>query len=209
MTTCVGYLDEDGGSWLGADQLAIMYGDRKHQEARCKIVVAGPWAIAVAGPAVIWQALQSRQEAVGEIESGPAVGDFIWNLVREFNWKPHEPEGSPPTYNVEALVVRAGELWHLMEDGLMLQQERFAAIGSGADFALGALAGLEDNAGLVAGSIPLQIALTAAARFDPFTGEMHDIVAAPSWAPPVEPAPGPAPGSRVLRPRAAFREGGP
>lgn len=67
------------------------------------------------------------------------VGKEIHKLARADGWLDSVADGKPRWLDVEMLIAQPGSVLHVHGTGSTLEVKDYAAIGSGADFALGAL----------------------------------------------------------------------
>ncbi len=78
----------------------------------------------------------------GERVRAFAVGKEIHKLLREDGWIDRAADGKPRYLDIEILIAQPGCVLQMHGTGSTLDVETFSAIGSGADFALGALEAL-------------------------------------------------------------------
>jgi len=145
-------------TWIGSDSLAIdSYGRKIKIES--KFVVYGQWAVGVTGNMRLTDILANNADEMFHRLDGP--NDFIDRLIAVM--KRHDFDMSPasnscaPNGGQELLLARAGyDPWVILGDFSVYSDGRFAAHGSGSDYAMGAYFGCRD----------IEKAIEAAIKYD-------------------------------------------
>ena len=148
MTCIVGYTDPQGGVWIGADR-AVSWGSRVRSLGAPKLEQRGDVVVGTGGEEA---AMGVLRDAGWPDMPRDDLGTRVWWLGR----RPEllaglkecgvesEPDGAWP---VSAVVARRDGLW-IVDNGLGLERivDGEVAIGTGCDFAEGALYAVRDRA---------------------------------------------------------------
>lgn len=129
MTTIIGY--KEGRVWsLYADSRASG-GHYNHDDRAEKLFAWGPWAFGICGRTALYTHLEysSRCEPDGYPDDPFQFAEYWKNLVRRER-----------THGASTLMTNGKRLYFVEETGYVREvKEKYYAIGSGADYAMGAL----------------------------------------------------------------------
>lgn len=173
MTTIIGYVEPaTGKTWVGWDsRVTDGHGSIYHIEHE-KVRQFGRWWIGCSGSAASLDVIEQSRGVTHETDAPHEVARLIQQAFCAADFKKCDQHAGPPCYEQELLLVRHGEIWHVGGNGgVHLCAPSFWAIGSGADFALGAACALTDGFERECrGQRLVSAALQASARFDTGTG---------------------------------------
>lgn len=147
MTCVLGLLEEGRTAvWLGADSMATTAYGQKHILATSKIIVVGEYcAMAVTGRVTGITAAQHWMDAPRYVpgdEPERWVARELWPAVLNAHVAAGFVDEDARELESEFLVGLDGHLFIVAGDGAVLEpRTAFAALGSGGDVAVGALAG--------------------------------------------------------------------
>lgn len=177
MTIIVGYVDEDGDVWLGADSRRTSGRQYIYQDSAPKIIKAGPWLIGLAGSSMMSRLLELRAEAIsGFLEPGP-IGDLVVMLAKEFGFKPEEEAGGPPLWGSSLIIASIDGLWEMSSSGMVWKCDSgFCAIGSGSPQSEGAAYALKVSELRISGEDVVRVCLEAACAYDTACGGEYTIM---------------------------------
>ena len=94
----------------------------------------------------------------------PMIASAVREILRADGWVDEAKDGKPRWLDVEFLIAWPGGLVHVSGVGTLRAIDTFIAIGSGADYALGALWAMQ-TAGGISAEDRVDIALGAAMRY--------------------------------------------
>jgi len=186
MTTICSYRDNENERVYVGAEWCLTAGTRIHTDVTSKLVRKGDLIIGLAGPLAFAQQLRyfmgypERPERSGGETAREyhkrymvtAVAPAIKEALAGIGYTPpvKDEEG-------EFEIVVAVEDFHCMigpDFAVMENTDRFYATGSGADFALGALAACECFN--ITPYLSVETAIHSAGRFDAFSSTAHDIL---------------------------------
>ena len=133
MTIIVGYTN-GVSTWLGADGRGTA-GKRILAENDQKIIRFRSWALGIGGDFISNNLVEENDEFLAEAETPQGIRQRLYRLFRENGL--HDGGDFP----AQMFLARAGQLWHL-DNGFSLSEippHRYEALGSGQQYALGAL----------------------------------------------------------------------
>lgn len=158
MTVAIGLYTPEGVA-LFADR-RISFGSAYMTTS--KLFKAGRWHFAIAGYTA---AIVPFRNALTPLTSFDDLRPRAIEALQAHNWEPNSNEGGPNTVDFRVLITDGQSLWFMPGDFTpVLVDGPFYAIGSGSDYALGALA---------AGATPDR-AVQIAAQFDNNCGDVCD-----------------------------------
>lgn len=133
------------GVHVASDTLCIANGYIKEHCGQ-KWVQCGRWWIGCAGKIRLQNLIEAQKEGIAALTSIGAIVDAIEGLIKGDNWKAREEPGDPPSYTLELIITDGAEIWSVSGDLSILRlphDQGWAAVGSGAEAALGALAAFD------------------------------------------------------------------
>lgn len=155
MTVILGDVGTKGVG-LYADRL-IVTGSCGGRLSGCKLRDAGRFSFGVSG---FFQAMDTLGAALAKIDRIEELA----GAVDMTHWEQNSVEGGPRNYDFQALITDGDKLWRMAGDFSCVVTEGWAAVGSGADAALGAL---------LAGAPPVR-ALEIASEVNVYCGGGYD-----------------------------------
>lgn len=181
--TCVVGLKTNSGVYIGADR-QLTEGSLKVGSALPKVFEIGEFLFGCSGHPREWQVIQYGWQLAHSSKSGFAdidplkymvlvVAKYIRQLLVENKAMPD----TPGAYMESSFLIGfRGELYCIPADFQVMKVEKdYYALGSGYQYALGALSALRSYQFELPDERRVQIALTAANQFDPKTGKQFDI----------------------------------
>lgn len=182
MTTLVG-IRFGNRVWVGSDTLLTGNDQRIGYLSKTAVVphdIGGDSCVAIAGPAT---AIHAIQDTVSETSFGPwfntvevykGMCEIHSYLETNHFLKPQaddESTFSPSGY--QAIVANENGMWMVLSAREVVPVRSFCAVGSGREYALGALYGLDLS--VVGPEAAIRVALGAASHYDLSTGSEIEV----------------------------------
>ena len=182
MTTLVGIRLENK-VWIGSDTLLTGNGQTFGHLSKTAIVphdVGGDSCMAIAGPST---AIHAIQDTVAETSFSPWLSTLevykglccIHSYLDTNHFlKAHTEEDLAfASSGFESIIGNEHGLWIALSSREIIPVQRFCAVGSGREFALGALHSLNIEA--IGAEAAIQLAMSAASAYDSATGSEVEI----------------------------------
>lgn len=174
MTTIVAYKTADG-VWLAADSRATEKGFVYPTVCR-KLRRIDGWGVGLCGGGRLQRALDQVLPDLAEVTDPGAFVDRLHDFCGEKGLTQTDKDDGTRHIDAMLLLTDGEHIWQAGSTGSLLEMRQFFAIGSGVDFALGALcvlcmAGSEQCESVEANAETIvKFAMKVAAEFDSGTG---------------------------------------
>lgn len=171
MSVVVGLVD-NGEVYMGADSLcASLDGTWVREDAASKVARRGQFLIGIVGKCRVSDILFG---ALTAMQAEPDPDEYVrWNVVQQIRAALEiggalKVKDGVESMEAEVLLGGYGRLFHIVSNFGVVEPKKYHAIGSGAQYALGALHVMDGENWLP--SSKLSMAVEAAAAFSPFVG---------------------------------------